>query len=172
MKFHSIAAASLALAAGLLTAPQADAALASRYAVQMAPGMCQPFATTGKVRYSASGISNVGTTQFYVVCSMEGTWHNSENGGATLVTIIVTNNSSTPQTIPCTARPGYVFGSTNEQLAKPKSATIAPGGFNGFTWRPEDFSVAGIMNVNFTCALKPGTTINLIERDYQEEIGT
>lgn len=172
MKFHLIAAASLSMAAGLLAAPQADAALATRYALQMAPGMCQPFATTGKVRYSASGLSNVDTTQFYVVCSMEGTWQNSADGGAYQIVIVVSNNSTTAQTVPCTARPGYVYGSTNSQLAKPKSATISPGGYVSLVWLTSDFSGEGINNANFTCALKPGTTINFVERDYKEEIGS
>lgn len=164
--------ASTALALIMLTGATTSMSASAQQAVEspstvMAAGACQPFAPTSSVRYNASGLSNVGTQMFYVVCSVGAS---GDAGGAgmypnasTRQTIVFSNNASAAQTMTCSARPGRVDSSSNDQRVSTRSTTVSAGASSAFMWIPADFSMVTLANANFTCALPPGMTINYID---------
>lgn len=172
MRFFLRTTIALTFCSPLLLALNATAATSTRGEVQMAAGLCQPFVPTNEIRYSATGMRNAGTSTVYAICSLAGTWYaDSENGGASYISLKVRNTATAPQSVSCTARPGYAYGATNNQLSMPLTLTIQPGGFQSFSWNS---TTAGgrMRNPNFTCALKPGIEIQYAERTYSEDVGT
>lgn len=137
----------------------------------MAAAACQPFFTTTQARYSASGLTNAGTAQFYVACSGGGFWQGYANQGNSYMGIVVNNPTAASISVSCTARPGYIHGTGNFQSASPKSAVIAAGGYKNFTWYPADFSTVSLSNPNFTCTLPPGAAIQYIETYRYVDVG-
>jgi hypothetical protein len=156
----------------LLTLSPAEAVDKMRNDVKMAAAACQPFFTTTQAHYSAGGLTNAGTAQFYVVCSMGGFWQGLTDQGNTLMQIIVNNPTATIIDVNCTARPGYIYGTTNNQLASPKSATLQAGYAYIFTWHPSDFGVTTMPNANFTCTLPAGIVIQYVETVGYVDVGT
>lgn len=158
------------LALACQTAP-ASAATSLRNDVQMAAAACQPFFSTTQARYSASGLTNAGTSQFYVVCSMGGFWQGDTNTGNEYMAVVVHNPTANSITVNCTARPGSVVGNSSIQGASPKSQQILAGGSAFFQWYPADFSTVTLRNANFTCTLPPGAVLNLVETYQYVDVG-
>jgi hypothetical protein len=172
MRFFLRTTIALTFCSPLFLALNASAATAGRGEVQMAAGLCQPFVPTNDIRYSATGMRNAGTGTLYAICSMAGTWYeNDQNGGSSLISVKVRNTAATPQSVSCTARPGYAYGATNNQLSMPLTRTIQPGSYQSFTWLTGDAG-GRMRNPNFTCTLKPGIEIQYAERSYTEDVGT
>lgn len=172
MKRRSVLLGILMLANCALSTSQA--VLLTRTSHQMAAGACQPFVPTSAVRYNASGISNAGTSAFFVVCSMAGGPVDdfTTGDGTVALSVVVTNNSGSTQTTNCTARPGTVVGSTNTQLGLPASMIIGPTETRVFQWSQANFGGAqSVGNANFTCVLNPGHSIQRLQTDYKEDIG-
>lgn len=166
-------AATLLVGLVALTGSTANAATASRSDIINPAGACQPFAPTSQVRYSASGLRNAGTSQFYVACSTAGYYQIDATESNYVMTIGVSNTGSSDQSVACTARPGWTLGDAyNYQVASPKSTTLAPGAENEFVWTNSDFGDMPFRNANFTCTLKPGVEINFVFRRYYEGVGT
>lgn len=160
--FSSMAPSVLAfLALASLTAP-ARAATSEREEVLMAAAACLPFFSTTQARYSASGLTNGGTSQFYVVCSAGGPPLGVVSSGIDGMSIYVSNPTANPIQVNCTARPGYLVTGGSMQGASPKSKEIPAGSYRSFTWIPLDFGTSAMKNPNFTCTLPPGATINFI----------
>ena len=164
----AILAATMAFA-GMVT--PANAATSIRNDVQMAAAACQPFFSTTQARYSASGLNNAGTSQFYVVCSMGGFWQGETNMGNDYMGVVVYNPTGNSINVACTARPGYVIGGGSVQGASPQSSSIAAGSFKTFSWIPSDFGATTLKNANFTCTLPPGATINFVETYQYVDVG-
>lgn len=164
-------ALSTLLTLGSIAAAPADAATSSRSSVQVAAGACQPFFSTTQARYSAGGLTNAGTAQFYVACSMSGLLYGSANLGSSLIAIFVNNPTSSSLSVSCTARPGWALGSGGTQVAAPQSANIAAGEYKSFAWTAASFGTASIRNANFTCTLPPGAVIQFVEADGAWDVG-
>jgi hypothetical protein len=138
---------------------------------QMAAGACLPFFATTQAHYGAGGMTNAGTAQFYAVCSMGGFWQGDTDRGSDHMAIVVNNPTAASINVSCTARPGYIFGTSNNQLASPKSAALAAGTVHSFVWFPSDFGVTKLANANFTCTVPVGITIQYVETAGYLDVG-
>jgi hypothetical protein len=162
-----------------LLAASAPAAYAQQYVEREltvgASSACVPFFSATQARYSATGMRNAGTSQFYASCSAQAGWGGDHDSGSRKVDIVARNLTDAPVKVSCTLRPGYVEGSSTSQGSFPQSYTIPAGAQHWFEWYrssmwPESPELY-IANPNFTCTVPAGVEITHLNLYMYENVG-
>lgn len=154
--FHT--AAFLAIAASVLSVPNANATKINRVDKANATNSCSPSLPffEGVVRKRPLAVQNEGSELSYVSCSF------SNTGTLNSVSITLINLSGTPKNVDCTGVNASATQDTSVYTVK--TAFIAPNGFAKLDYNPSDFGAAPgnpfpSLYVSMLCKLVPSTGI-------------
>ena len=155
IKTVSILAACLG---AVLLAPAASA----QQILQNGAGACKSALPVfdGNIRNRPTAISNEGTANAFVSCSMEDTI----NGESDIVGAWIHNNNADAREVTCT----FVNGTPVEGAEYfPKTANFGPGAGSYILWTGAADNAGDNFGflVNFSCSLPPGVELRLVTRN-------
>lgn len=111
-------------------------------------------------------ISNEGAQSSFISCSIRAPLGQIEGGGTDVSQIIVllTNRAATAQSVSCTLVDGVSAPFPSfPAIYLPKTVEIQPGAFAVVNWFDFETEAGRYRLPNLSCALPPGTEINLVQ---------
>lgn len=120
----------------------------------------------GSLRKRPLAINNEGTEPAYISCSIRAPLGQIDGGGTDVTQIIVllTNRASTAQSVSCTLVDGVAAPFPSfPAIYLPKTVDLQPDAFGVINWFDFETEAGRYRLPNLSCALPPGTEINIVQ---------
>jgi hypothetical protein len=171
----SIATVGLLLAGCCSLLPDtARAVIQDKWQDQNASGSCQGASQIhdDMLRKRPVGIANEGTVSAYVSCSLS-VQHTGGQANLTSVVIVTFSNSNDEnRRVTCTLVDGQKYSLVTSPRYHTKSVTVVANNSNYLSWGFEsDNGGDRYWLPNLSCLIPPGVEINLVEQQYQFDVG-